>query len=453
MKKILSALLAMALMLSVTAFAGTSAAAVGGAEPAPGSASPVGVYKLTGLDSGSGTNLAIVSSIVNMGVDLCLILREDGTGSMAFLEAEIPLEWDGDSILLRSGKGNAFPGPVRVPYTCENGVLTITTLAYSMEFGAMSEEERAGFETNGSGSLAGLAGRVVQGLIGRMDGGLVEGMLFDLALGMMSEESEPIPEGEPSRGSVAGMVDGVEFTLLGADCVPYEGNDYIVFFFDAVNRSDGLEAVWTYELEAMQDGEFLEPSWDLDSVVPESFNVNYSIYPGRTIRCAAVFTFDPNGGTVGFRIHAFRDDATLLYYADPGDLSGVPAEPFAFDADPSVPPELEKLPRESEHVRIEGAELFAAEGGEAVRFLYRYVGLTEDEAFGYHCVPLQDGIEVRRIWEDAASDGKEDSEEDPGRLRTYSCLLRTGSPVVLVVYEEKKDGADTPVAAWIENVR
>ena len=448
MKKILSILLALTMLLSVTALTGTTAAAADNKEPV----NPVGVYKLAELNSGSGSNLAIISSIVNMGVDFFLTVREDGTGSMEFLEAKVPLEWDNDRIVFRAGKGDAFPGQVKVPYICENDTLTITTQAYSMKFRATSEEERADYEANGAGSLVGLAGRVAQNLIRRMDGGLVEGLLFDLALGMLdSKEPEPIPEGEPSNESGAGTVKGMEFTVLGADSVQYKGVDYIVLFFDAANRSDRLLAVWTYELEAMQNGEFLEVSWDLDSVIPESFNVNYDVYPGRSIRCAAVFTYDPDGGTVGFRIRNDWSEDSLLYYADPNDLSGAPAEPFAFDADPSIPAELEKLPHETEHVRIEKAEFFKDEGGEAVQFSYRYLGLTEDETYQYICVALQDGIGLNWIWD--ATGPEENAEENPECLRTYACRLRTGSPVVLVVYKEGEENAKNPVAAWIENVR
>ena len=442
MKKTLAFLLALTMVLTMTFTLGTS--------PASAAAdSPEGVYALTGMDSGSAANLSLVSSIVDMGVKLYLVLGEDGTGSMNFLEAKIPLEWDEDGILFHSQRGDGFLPEVRIPFTVENGVLEIRARTYSMAFTALSEEERSDFETNGPGRLGGLLGRVVQGLIDRMDGGLAEGLVMDLMLGMTDEEPTPIPEGEPSAEAVSGTVDGMDFTILGADSVRYEGNDYLVFFFDAVNRDKELRAVWPYDLEAAQDGEFLELSFDLDSVIPEAFNVNFDIYPGRSIRCAAVFTFDPEGDTVGFRIRSYRDETELLYYADPQNLSGAPAEPFVFDADPSIPPELEALPEETEHVRIENVEFFTAENGDAgVRFDYRFVGLTEEEAFSYYCTPLQDGIELRGIW-DMVETGEED--EDPERLHAYPCRLRTASPVVFVVFEEGS-GETVPVAAKIVEV-
>ena len=81
---------------------------------------------------------------------------------MSFLEADIPLEWDGDSILL---SGHGAIGPVRLPYTAADGSLKINTRAYSMDFAALTDEELAYFKANGSGSLGGMIGKVVQGLV------------------------------------------------------------------------------------------------------------------------------------------------------------------------------------------------------------------------------------------------------------------------------------------------
>ena len=251
-----------------------------------------------------------------------------------------------------------------------------------------------------------------------------------------------------TAGTVTGVVDGMEFTVLGADSVRYEGNDYIVFFYDAVNRGDALDAVWLFECDAAQDGEFLEETWDLDSIVPEHYNVNYDIYPGRTIRCASVFPFDPEGGVVGLRIGDYDSDSTVLYYADPQDLSGAPAEPFVFDADPSIPEELAALPREAGDVRIEDAEFFTEENGAAaVRFYFRYLN---GSSYDYYARLLQDGIEVMYNWDDV--ERQEEDPEDEERLRSLAYTLRTGSPVVFVMYEEGASGTDTPVAAMVMEV-
>jgi len=449
MKKLLSFILALAMAFSITVCSGTAAVHAEG-KTAPETDSPAGSYKLAELDCGSGSSLEIVSSIVELGVNFYLILREDGTGCMDFLEKKVPAEWDEDGILLRPEKTNGVVEPVRIPFTVDNGCLKMTTAAYSLSFTALTAEEQADYEANGAGTPVGLAGRVVQSLLGRLDGDLIEGLLFDLMLGTMQDEPEPIPEGKPTRGTVSGEVFGMEFTVLGAESVRYDGADFIVIFFDETNRSDDPRAGWIYDMEAAQDGEFLEMSWDLDSIVPEHFNVNYDLWPGRSIRCAAVFPFDPDEGVVGFRISSYKDENAVLYYADPQKLSGVPEEPFSFDADPSIPAELEELPQETEHVRIEFVESFKDEEGfDALRFTYRFL----DDAVDYHYIEaFQDGIECQWVRNAAAADAGSDSEEtedDPECLREFSCRLRTGSPVVFVVFEEGEDGKTIPEAAMI----
>ena len=434
MKKTLSLFLALSMLLTMLVIGGPVAAAASGTE------SPAGCYKMTGLAGSSGSNLEIISSIVDWGVKYYLILKEDGTGSMNFLEAEIPLTWD-ESCLILPGTGDSSH-PLRIPYSFGEGSVKITTRAYSMDFSALTEEEQLYFDANGSGSLSGMIGKVVQGLVDRIDGGLIEGLLFDLALGALSDgyETVPIPEGEPTKGTVTGIVDGIEYTVLGADSVQFEGREYLIFYYDAKNVADELRAVWTYEIEAAQNGEFLEETWDLDSIIPEHFNVNYDFWPGRTVRCASVFPFDPDGGTVGLRFSTYSnhdEDSTVLYYADPRNLSGAPEEPFAFDADPAIPKELEGLPEKTEKVQIEDAELFTAEDGSpAIRFHFRF---REDCADYCYVSAYQDGIELQFIWNDLKYD--EEDPEDAGRLRAFSCRLRTGSPVVLAVYEDGNSAA------------
>ena len=450
MKKIFSFLLALCLMFTMTVSVGTSAASADDAEAASVSESPAGSYKLAVLDCASGNSLAIVSSIVELGADCYLILQEDGTGCMDFLGSKIPAEWDGEGIRLLPEKAGGLPDPVLLPYTVEDGRLEISTAAYSLAFDALTESERKDYEANGSATPAGLAGRVVQNLVSRIDGALISGLLFDLMLGAMNNEPEPIPEGKPTGGTVSGKVYCMEFTVLGAESLCLDGKDYFVLFFDAANRSDDLQAVWTYDVEAAQGGEFLEPSWDLDSIVPEHFNVNFDLWPGRSIRCAVVFEYDPDGGVVGVRFSSYKDDKTVLYYADPQQLSGAPEEPFAFDADPSIPPELEELPQKTEHVSIESVEYFKDEDGcDALRFTYRFLG----DAVDNHYVELfQDGVETAFVRSSAVSAEDldvEEIEDDPECLRDFSGRLRTGSPAVFVVFEEGEDGKRTPEAAMI----
>lgn len=153
---------------------------------------------------------------------------------------------------------------------------------------------------------------------------------------------------------------------------------------------------------------------------------------------------------MGVRFSSYKDDKTVLYYADPQQLSGAPEELFAFDADPSIPPELEELPQKTEHVSIESVEYFKDEDGcDALRFTYRFLG----DAVDNHYVELfQDGVETAFVRSSAVSAEDldvEEIEDDPECLRDFSGRLRTGSPAVFVVFEEGEDGKRTPEAAMI----
>ncbi len=407
--------------------------------------SPAGGYKLRAIAGGAGSDLEIISSVIDLGVSFYLILEEDGSGCMRFLEAEVPLSWDADSIVIPPlGESRAA---LTLPISWEEGSLTIRTLAYSMDFRAMSEEELADYAANGSGSLRGVMGALVQRLLGALDGDLLESIVSSLAMGMMDDnESEPIPEGEPSEGAVTGFVEDAEYTILGAEHVQDEElGDVIVLYYEFVNRGDELFGGWRLDTEAAQNGEFLEMVYSLDGV-PELFNSNYEVCPGRKLRCAEAFVFDPEGGTVGFRIRSFEDGSSLLYYADPQALSGAPAEPFLFDADPTVPEELTALPEENEHVQIESIERITLEdGSDALRLSYLVAPGAEDGGVYYYVDALQDGIELYRIW------GSEESDEiaEPDQLRSNTWRLRTGSPVALVLCEGEGFNRGAPVAAVV----
>ena len=92
MKKFLSVFLTLCLLLAL-APCGVLAAAEGNAAPAGG-------YKLRAVTGGAGSDLEIVSAVLDLGVDFYLILGGDGSGCMRFMEAEIPLSWDDDSLII-----------------------------------------------------------------------------------------------------------------------------------------------------------------------------------------------------------------------------------------------------------------------------------------------------------------------------------------------------------------
>ena len=465
MKKILAVILALCMLSALCACAGGTAAGSvktveaeptpeptpePSPEPTPEPYDPTGGYKLTGMTGGEGSDLEIVKRVVDMGVNLFLFLEADGSGSMRFMEAEIPLSWDNSSITIppqgRSTKEVVLP----CAYS-EDGSVSIRTLAYTLSFRALTDAERADYEANGSGSLGGMVGAVVQTLLGKMGGDTVESLLMSLAMGSLGpDEAAPIPDGDFTVGTVSGTVHDLAYTILGAEHRQDAGaGDVIVFYFDVTNSTDELRALWFESYEASQGGEFLECVYALDDV-PETMNVNFEFVPGRTIRCAAAFEFDPAGGKVSFRLSsAYDGENTLCYYADPQALSGAPAVPFRFDDDPSIPAMFIDLPERTENVSFEAPEFFTAgDGSRAMRYFIRVPNDSEDSSdYLYHyCTAFQDGVELAGIWDDPGT------VSDPeNHIRAYAVRLRTDSPVIIVVTEET-DSGEICVAAKVFNV-
>ena len=164
-----------------------------------------------------------------------------------------------------------------------------------------------------------------------------------------------------------------------------------------------------------------------------------------------------------FIINAFRHggDGAVRLCVRPGvdaeqdqDLSGAPAEPFAFDSDPSIPAELEALPEETEQVRIENVEAFTAEDGSAaLRVYYRTPYISEESDVFFYCTALQDGIELKMIWEWSDDDAEGAAgEADTEQVCTHACQLRTKSPVIFIIYEQEGFSHGTAVASKVAEI-
>ena len=430
----------------------TAAQAAADSDRSAEAISPVGTYKLTGQTGNSERDLSGVLNIVKMGGSLYLSLKEDGSGTMNLLEAEIPLEWDDSDIIIPPGEENDLTEPVRIPYTCEEESLKMNTPDYSLDFSRLTAQELAEYSEKGSGSLKGQLNRISQMLVSDVEEGLGD-LLFFAMTQFGNDSIDHVPEGEPSEGPVTGTVNGISFTILGADQVQSDEGPLIAFYFEATNTTDEYREIWYYGFDAGQDGSYLEETWGL-SDIPEEYNVNYGIAPGRTIRGASSYEYDPDGGVVAFVISSFEDkDNTVVYFADPRNLSGAPAEPFAFDNDPSVPEYVEALPEESAEILMESAEYFTDEDGDnAVRFYFTFRNTSEtDEVPFYHnytCYALQDGISLPVLMNSDSNEEELNYGEEikPGQeiLCASSYKLRTGSPVSFVVH---KDNEESDVAA------
>ncbi|MBQ9348534.1 MAG: DUF5067 domain-containing protein [Oscillibacter sp.] len=339
MKKFAAALLSLALVLSLCACAGgdkagvqandspaeeeaaasageTSAPAEESAVPVEETAAPqtdaeertvpplassgiVGVYKLTGLTEEGEDGGEELNAMVEAGMRTYLVVQEDGSAYMDLFGQQIGMKWDESAFYSENEEDGEEP----LGYAYEDGVLNLLPgESDSMEFTKLTEEELTEYEENGSGSI--------------LD--LLEGLgLGDLA--------SAIPEGEPSDGPVSGEIEGNTVTVLGAESFEEDGTNYIRFYFDFTNGGGETTSVFMalYE-KAVQDGGFLIGVSGLDSAVPEDEGADRDIAPGETIRCTEIYEFDPDGGTVAVMFSDVSDEQTVIYYADPQNLSGAP---------------------------------------------------------------------------------------------------------------------------------
>ncbi len=110
MNKLIATLLALGMLLSAAACDAPGSAPADDAETAP----IAEAYRLSGIGGGEGTYLEVVSKALSLGVNFYLVLREDGTGCMRFLDAEIPLTRGEDVLTIPRG---AVPtgDPERLP--------------------------------------------------------------------------------------------------------------------------------------------------------------------------------------------------------------------------------------------------------------------------------------------------------------------------------------------------
>ena len=156
--------------------------------------------------------------------------------------------------------------------------------------------------------------------------------------------------------------------------------------------------------------------------------------------------YDPKGGVVSFRISSYTGDSTVIYYADPEDLSGAPG-PFVLELDPSTPEFLKGLPEKSGDVSIEEAEFFKDEDGDpCVRFYFNFQNKSKDESlsFGYDhgCYAMQDGFAIDWNWATVDEENNPWKDVEPGGkiLCAKSFKLRTDSPVTFVIQSNGDEG-------------
>ena len=314
----------------------------------------------------------------------------------------------------------------------------------------ISDEKDSGTQGSKDSSLNALTGKLTslaKNLIGSVDTDTVSSLIMSVAQDTMGSDRTPIPEGKPTEGSVKGEVDDLKYNILGAKHIEdEEEGDIIVFYYDITNNSDTIRDTWEGNYEASQNGSFLDTVWMEDNM-PEAPLADLSFAPGKTNRGCTAFAYDPKGGVVSFRISSYTGDSTVIYYADPEDLSGAPG-PFVLELDPSTPEFLKGLPEKSGDVSIEEAEFFKDEEGDpCVRFYFNFQNKSKDESlsFGYDhgCYAMQDGFAIDWNWATVDEENNPWKDVEPGGkiLCAKSFKLRTDSPVTFVIQSNGDEGA------------
>lgn len=275
-------------------------------------------------------------------------------------------------------------------------------------------------------------------------------------------EPEAPAESSVSLDPVSGSLGSYDFTILAAEhFTDQDGNPAIRFYLDFTNNGTEIESLWDVtNLYAYQSGyELVETYADSEDDVAEYGNNYISIAPGVTIRCIAEFAYQPEGGTVEFKIEGYTSDDILTMEFDPNALQGRPAE-------------LEKVlipnPTNTEDLAAEGViedvynfEILSYEvvPGYSVDNVARiYIEFTNnsDEATSYFLsadeIVLQDGMEIDTALADESVEEEDNYsvEIEPGQSITVarSFELSSDSPVEFIItdfWNESPLGIMVPV--------
>ena len=238
-----------------------------------------GKYNLVGMtQNGETVATQDLAAIGKLGMEMYLMLNEDGTGEISLYGESNEMTWDEKGITA---------GEETVPYEWDGKNLTLADGDTSLTFST----------------------RTVQELIDAGEG--VEGTMsfFD--------------EEDGSAGAKAAV------TITGADWVrDHEDREVLVVWFNVTNISaEDIYASKDAYTVAVQDGTELGYGYIDEEVVPETANVYNRIRPGETLHCANVFKAEKEGGPIEYRITtAYGDTEILKIELDPANLQGAPED-------------------------------------------------------------------------------------------------------------------------------
>ncbi len=281
------------------------------------------------------------------------------------------------------------------------------------------------------------------------------------------ENTEPETDpAEPTAAAVepvSGTLGDYAFTILAAEhFTDQDGNPAIRFYLDFTNNGTEIKSLWDVtNLYAYQSGyELMETYADSEDDVAEYGNNYISIAPGVTIRCISEFAYQPEGGTVEFKIEGYTSDDILTMEFDPTALPGRPTEREVVLI--PNPTNTEGLSTEGVLEEVYGIKLLNYEvvpGYSVDKVVRVFIEFTNnsDEATSYFLaaseLALQDGMEmVDGLAEESAEEEANTSVEiEPGQSITVATCyeLTSDSPVeffIMDFWAEANIGMMIPVA-------
>ena len=275
-------------------------------------------------------------------------------------------------------------------------------------------------------------------------------------------EPEAPAESSVSLDPVSGSLGSYDFTILAAEhFIDQDENPGIRFYYDFTNNSEEIVSQWDVtNLYAYQSGyELVETYASSEDDVAEYGNNYIAVAPGVTIRCIAEFAYQPEGGTVEFKIEGYTSDDILTMEFDPAALQGRPTEREVVLI--PNPTNTEGLSTEGVLEDVYGIKLLNYEvvpGYSVDKVVRVFIEFTNnsDEATSYFLaaseLALQDGMEMEDGLADESAEEEANTsvEIEPGQSITVATCyeLTSDSPVeffIMDFWSEANIGMMIPV--------
>jgi len=442
MKRLLCAILASAMLLTLCACGGTGK---------KGTYNDAGYYAIFSVDEGDETFTQ--SDFESMDWNIFLQLNDDGTGVLDMDNGDVTeLTWKDGSI--NDGTGD-------LPYVLAGGMLTLDlsdsdgTFVMIFKKGAAPADVTE--ETGEATAVSSFADRFSR--TGNPESPAAEDAEEESAPGPENaeEENAPGPEdveekpassGTGSFVPVSGDIEDFHVEILGAEAFEdSDGNPAVRFYYDFTNNSeDPIAPFWDLNYAAEEDGYKLVTAYaDYSENIPEYNNDYLTVFPGITIRCIDQYAFRPDGEELTFTISSYYGDSLTATF-NPQDLPGRPGE-----WSPELNPDLQFYAGYSDdgssddaHVYIDRAENASESswngGGRLIRVYFEYTNTGDEEAHLTSACTVrayQDGIELDTSYADDELESDDAYYDDvkPGEKVTVSqCWrLRSDSPIEIAV--------------------